>query len=302
MSEPKFHQYKTSWERFDQRRQMLREGKGWLEYYNLISQLVGSEPGGKTLAWSEVTWYLGGRPFYRLWPMVVSCLQNTQLNVPWTQINLPVPTLLIQLPVGQEIRLPIGDIGSFLVSKGQPAIDDDGSRINLWTLTGLTVAGTQGFDFRTVIDQDRTIQDQLDEQNTANPEIYRGCMECAPFVRLAVGVALLSQNPDLVEPILLRRHQKQAKTLPPEKVARFAQAARDKGQYGFNVGARLQPTASTCPHYRRPHFAIRWKGRGRVQPSLVPVRGCVVNRSRLSRVPTGHLDREAQSAEAQREP
>lgn len=43
------------------------------------------------------------------------------------------------------------------------------------------------------------------------------------------------------------------------------------------------------PHCRRPHFAIRWTEKGHSVPKLVPVNGCLVNRSKLLPVPTGYL-------------
>lgn len=46
------------------------------------------------------------------------------------------------------------------------------------------------------------------------------------------------------------------------------------------------------PHCRRPHFGIRWTEKGHSVPRLVPINGCLVNRSKLFPIPTGYLGSE----------
>ena len=45
-----------------------------------------------------------------------------------------------------------------------------------------------------------------------------------------------------------------------------------------------------APHFRRPHFAIRWTGKGGAVPRMVPVKGSVVKRQLATDVPTGYMD------------
>jgi DNA-binding protein H-NS len=41
------------------------------------------------------------------------------------------------------------------------------------------------------------------------------------------------------------------------------------------------------PHYRRPHMALVWTGRGRAVPKIVPRRGSVVHREAVEKLPSG---------------
>src|SRR5690606_13981801 len=59
-----------------------------------------------------------------------------------------------------------------------------------------------------------------------------------------------------------------------------------RGKRAWAIGRHI----TVDPHYRRPHVALRWTGEGRKVPRIVPVRGSIVHRSRVAKVPTGHLD------------
>ena len=52
---------------------------------------------------------------------------------------------------------------------------------------------------------------------------------------------------------------------------------------------------TVSPHMRVPHFAIRWTGKGRTKPKLVPVKGSLVNREKILPIPTGYLDKPAEA-------
>ncbi len=86
-----------------------------------------------------------------------------------------------------------------------------------------------------------------------------------------------------VDPILLQRDQ--TKPLDDDARKRAKNRAVRNGVHGFELGKDLQ----VSPHFRRPHFAIRWTGQGRKVPRLVMVRGCYINKG-LTTVPTGYED------------
>lgn len=99
--------------------------------------------------------------------------------------------------------------------------------------------------------------------------------------RIALGVMLLAADPDYVKPVILKADE--GKTTPiDERVER----ARNRGVFGFTLGEDIE----VSPHFRRPHFAIRWTGKGASVPKLVPVKGAVIGRSIMTTVPTGYED------------
>ena len=99
---------------------------------------------------------------------------------------------------------------------------------------------------------------------------------------VALGICLLACDSEFVKPILLKRDR--AKELTVEQRLLAIKRARSRGNFGFEFGVDMR----ISPHFRRPHFALRWTGKGKETPRLVPVKGCVVNRSELEKVPTGY--------------
>jgi len=62
------------------------------------------------------------------------------------------------------------------------------------------------------------------------------------------------------------------------------------GKFGWNVGANVEKEAREMgSHYRRPHLAIRWCGpKQESKPILKRIKGSIVNRSKLTEIPTGY--------------
>ena len=108
-------------------------------------------------------------------------------------------------------------------------------------------------------------------------------VEIKPLVSIAIGVAMLAQDERFAEPILLKRDQ--GKQLDAEGLQRAIERAKRNGRNGMTIGRTLE----LSPHFRSPHFGIRWTGKGRTVPKLVPVKGCVVSRNKLYPIPTGYL-------------
>lgn len=58
--------------------------------------------------------------------------------------------------------------------------------------------------------------------------------------------------------------------------AKYVDKAHRRGKIGWDVGRRI----GVVPHYRGPHMALVWTGRGRAVPR-------VVHRELVERVPSG---------------
>ncbi len=70
---------------------------------------------------------------------------------------------------------------------------------------------------------------------------------------------------------------------PASADPKYVDKAHRRGKVGWNVGKRMEVVL----HYRRPHMALVWTGRGRAVPKVVPRRGSVVHRDKLEKVPRG---------------
>lgn len=92
-------------------------------------------------------------------------------------------------------------------------------------------------------------------------------------------------SPDsIIKPDVLNKdREKFSRTLDPKYIEKAAR----RGVVGFSFGEGLE----ISPHFRRPHMAIRWCEKGHSVPRLVPVKGCLVNRQKVT-VPEGFQDLE----------
>jgi len=99
-------------------------------------------------------------------------------------------------------------------------------------------------------------------------------------VRLCCSLCLLEHDPSVIEPDVLSKDRARFEQTGDEK---YVAKAHRRGKVGWNVGRRIE----VIPHYRRPHMALVWTGRGRAVPRVVPRRGSVVHREVVEKVPSG---------------
>lgn len=119
-----------------------------------------------------------------------------------------------------------------------------------------------------------------------------GAAENADCWRLLYGIALMAADPSIVEPAVLAADERRAEEAraagDQATLDRLVDKARRRGKNEWNVGRRLE----VDPHYRRPHLGLRWTGEGGKIPRIVPVKGAIVHRQRMTAVPTGYMDKE----------
>lgn len=115
---------------------------------------------------------------------------------------------------------------------------------------------------------------------------------------LIIGIALLAQDTQWLVPEPLKADMDKYESSGD---ARYIDKAQRRGKVCYSLGKQIE----TAAHIRRPHFAVRWmkpdnarpyigtkadaNGRDTV-PVLRPVRGSVVQRERVRRVPTAYRD------------
>jgi hypothetical protein len=225
---------------------------------------------------AEIQW-AKQRPFFNLHPPVINSLANTPLTI--TPRSIPrsivheLGVICVKIPVGFRHKL-IRGVSHFFVTIASGVVDPVTKKtkhqdaVGVYYMEGDTVSHTWC---------------EMDEAFTGlrDGDMFRNStfeMEQRRFFeKLTLGIMLLAADPDFVQPILLKRDQGKAGDRK-----KMAERARRNGVFGFDIGANMD----VSPHFRRPHFAIRWTGKGAEAPKLVPVKGAVIHRDAL-KVPTG---------------
>ena len=218
-------------------------------------------------------------PFFNVYPKVLEAISKTSLSIKPDSIPRSVihdmKAICIKLPVGmmkggfnyiiaticdesEMKRLDSMGFSDLVYTGGRPAI--------LIHCTGDNEGFCASCAFHNAFD-DALIPDDEGIRESASP-----------FARIVLGVMMLAADPDYIKPVLLKADE--GKTTPiEERIAR----AKNRGVYGFTIGEEIE----RCPHFRRPHFAIRWTGKGSEIPKLVPVKGAIVGKKEMTTVPTG---------------
>ena len=99
-------------------------------------------------------------------------------------------------------------------------------------------------------------------------------------VRLCCSLCLLENDPSIISADVLADDRSKFEASGDQK---YIDKAHRRGKVGWDVGKHIE----VIPHYRRPHMALVWTGRGRAQPKIVPRRGSIVHRDAVEKLPSG---------------
>lgn len=229
----------------------------------------------------EIRWINAKAPFFNLYPQVSKALQKTSLNITPSSIEESIVhrlgSVCVKLSSCSEILRRYG-VGWFFIDFARSVMVNQVNDKNAAVFNGFCVAyqtRENVFCFATKLD---TNFEEAEHWLKKDQETEDEC-ECRRLIaRVAIGVLLLASDPDYIKPVLLKADE--GKTTPiEERISR----AKNRGVYGFTIGEDIE----RCPHFRRPHFAIRWTGKGGSVPKLVAVKGAVINKSLMTTVPTG---------------
>lgn len=234
-------------------------------------------------------WYFlnDKRPFYNVYPAVTECLKNTSLDFRLDQIQPSKEAIAICFSEGNEFVHQGVSVESIVVHLTHTAVNQDGSSLEVPCLAFVASTKNGGFFQGAVFGKKDTI-----------PEIFSKCeansnqAKNKSLFSIAVGILLLAQDERFVEPILLKRDQ--GKNLNQEQLEKAIGRAKRNGINGKTIGKHLE----ISPHMRRPHFAIRWTGKGGTIPRLTPIKGCVISRDKMYPIPTGYMDKDSQELES----
>lgn len=239
----------------------------------------------------EVRWTKASRPYYNVYPTIPEAFTKIDLAaVNGKHIKLPLSDLLLRFQVGHEFAASEKTkVRTILVSQttartgGQGLLlaIDDGSTIGEAGVI-MPIPIVRGM----VLLDDLSVEELLERgrKNRESETVDEPAVD--NVMRLVVALCLLKSNPDLIEPEpLTADRERWEQSHDPALIVK----AEKKGHRCWSIGKRIEVT----PGFRRPHFAIRWCGKGGIDPQLRPIKGCLVNRRAVEEVPTGYLDAEA---------
>lgn len=243
----------------------------------------------------ECTWLEKGRPYFNIYPSMAQVL--SKINFKFQCQSIQWPSELENIPLC--IRLAKNDEPLCINENDQPlqsiicVLSQNVHAPNAPTLQkGLVLFAN--FGLHKNIDMPETYwvafplpdDKELDEvivkyiANSRDSSPYYKFLD--PIIRLVVGLLVLAGDPEFCVPDVLGKHKaKFAETKDPK----YIDKAKRNGKYGWTIGEHLE----SIPHIRRPHFAIRHTGVGRSVPKLVPIKGSIVNRSKIN-LPQGYQD------------
>lgn len=255
----------------------------------------------------QAIWMQCGRPFYNVWPVIAPSLAKVTLDVSGIAIanklmNLP-PAMVIRFAVGKELLAGQHKLRSILYHRVAP---DGKPGIAVHVDAGETLATGRPHYPRSPVHWDAAFP-------VTEGTVEQGLLDCRDkgvwklrdderlavetAVRLVVAIALMADDSSLIEPVVLADDRRKYEEATDEELKRrlVAKAVR-RGVHGFDVGAHID----VDPHYRRPHFGIRWMGHGEPKtPVLRPIKGAIIKRHRITEIPTGYLsDIECEEAKA----
>ena len=237
---------------------------------------------GVNLVVTEIAWKQSRRPFFNIHPPILRGLSNTRLTIRPKEIPVSVihslRRICIKFPC-KRVSPRLDGISHFFINIASVTIHPrDGS-----TSSTPVVCFSYQTDTKVVscsCPWDRTFEDAATDAVDCGWETPDEEGQRTFIARIGLGVMLLATDPSFIEPVLLKRDV--GRSGDPESLAK---RARQRGLIGYDIGRNME----SSPHYRRPHFAIRWTGKGSAIPRLVPVKGSIIHKRMLT-IPTGYED------------
>lgn len=260
------------------------------QYEREDSRIRGQDPFDdimmRSMIYGENEWYQAKRPFFNVWPVIAASLLNLDTSrVSLSDCCFPVRTLSVQMPYGNE---PIQFENYFCGSihcMPQKTTDWPFYMTTNWyqrsNVNKRKVASVCAYIDTT----EKDIEVMYFFEKDKGPDKFVPRSELMKCFRLVVAIGLMANDPEIVQPVVLKSDELKYEETHNE---RLVEKAIQRGRYGWNVGKTIE----YMPHYRRPHFGLRWTGEGRLIPKIVPISGSIVKREKMTDVPTGYLDNE----------
>lgn len=250
----------------------------------------------------EKAWIKLERPYYQVFPAIVPMLLNLKLSIPCSALlNMSMQPVELRLPTtGNEDLFAFVDqnsgkphrVESIIfglqevptahqsqeLCKGLVVFYDVGEKHDY----GYPILMSKFFPLR----EDLTLQeacDLLPKHHSYFDGVIIPEHIILNVVRLCTCVALIDQDPEVVSADILVDDLRKWDAASAEERLKLIEKAHRRGKKGWNIGKQLE----VMPHYRRPHPAVVWTGKGRNAAKIVLRKGSIVHRNKVTSVPTG---------------
>jgi len=294
----KFGKYSDAYQKFHE------EGEGWSEFYKRAISKFLEENDSENLAVAEVEYKhrLEKRPYYRVWPIVWNAISKTRLDINGDFVSGGIGLVCsIEIPDGSEIRFDKNlNVTSCVMSVFEPRRAMRGVDIARVSVICCCEDDSKQYTpahpiLSISIRHGETIEDSIRASCT-----FGGYHNDAFFDLLRMVVMVINlkiHGSKLLSADLMQKH---TKWLGTDREEEFHEKAKNRGKFGFNIGKELQESierGEVSPHFRAPHFATVWTGKGRTVPKFVLRTGegggpILVKKESLAKVPTGYYGKE----------
>jgi hypothetical protein len=238
---------------------------------------------------TESNWLQADRPYYSVWPKIIPMLIRLNLKkIDASWMKLPLPELCIRLPerdnpLSFDFQGTEHHIRCMLLSE---ASVNKTRGVCLWLDIGEVEHGLPVYSFYSFrCLENRPLQDEID--GLPKKEGYDIRVQIPPemvttCVRLCCTLCFLGNDPHLITPdVLIEDLQKFEATGD----LKYVEKAKKRHKVGWSIGAHIE----VSPHWRRPHFALYWVGKGRTSPVILPRKGAFIHKEIIAKMPTGKL-------------
>lgn len=252
-------------------------------YFNAIQSNSASGKAEISALLAEWQWWSEERPYFNVFPSMCDVLRRFAVE------RIPVSALIPRKEKVIAIQFcePIDGINACLVG----CVDTEHGVVFVFRVHSTETYHTFGLDHPWYYDA--ILQCPAEYRNCAlsdipNADHVKDIHKIA--MRIGLSVMLMEHDPDFFEPHVLTADQTKFDNAKSEehRQALINKAVKKRGRRGYVIGRQME----TIPHFRRPHPALRWTGKGGKIPKVVMVKGSIVHRSKLTQVPTGRYGSE----------
>jgi hypothetical protein len=270
----------------------------WQDFYKLTTKVVPQtnfDPFAAIRLRIEEQWFYNKRPYYNIYPSIISCLTKVSLEKLSTNlINLPLPELLLRFPENSNhpLRFWHDDkeyvVRTIMVGDNFKFSNSKENFLIFWIDVGEIIANWNVQMFRILCKKQNTNVEDAFSLLENHPSSNDGIIYPADFIqdcaRLVCSVCLMSTDPEIVQPEVLSIDEiRYEKTKDPK----YIEKAINRGKLGWNFGKNID----ISPHVRAAcPAALYWTGPGKTIPTIRFRKGSIVHKNKLSKIPTGYLD------------
>ena len=232
---------------------------------------------------SECQWYTEMRPYYKVWPAVAGALTKINLGISLDELGLDDIAILLRFPLATGPVSEKHRLMTVLFSFSHAYAETKGSLILVVQAEDIESGRIDALYGCWKDGSTEKMQKWFDRYDASGSALYLA-------LKMGITTILLKNDPTFVVPDVLAKHRQAYKLNPEEK---YVKAAAKKGVVGWNIGESYE----SIPHIRRPHLGLRWTGKGGAVPRIVPIKGSIVHRDKMTQVPTGYITPEGVEVE-----